>query len=85
MNIIQKKIGTVFYIDKYSNKIKLKLILIKNAIWKLLKKKPSQDSQEEPKDENEIKEVPSETKPSYQRFYKSKSFIPKFKGKSIKS
>ena len=50
-----------------------------------MKKKPSQDSQEEPKDENEIKEVPSETKPSYQRFYKSKSFIPKFKGKSIKS
>ena len=49
------------------------------------KKTPSQDSQEEPKDENEIKEVPSETKPSYQRFYKSKSFMPKFTGKSIKS
>ena len=32
-----------------------------------------------------IKEIPSENKQPYQRYYKSKSFIPKFTGKSIKS
>ena len=51
----------------------------------------------DPKDLNEIaeteikeedqkaKEVPSENKQPYQKYYKSKSFMPKFTGKSIKS
>ena len=42
------------------------------------------DSKEEKPNAN-IKEVPSENKQPYQRYYKSKSFIPKFTGKSIKS
>ena len=42
------------------------------------------DSKEEKADVN-IKEIPSENKQPYQRYYKSKSFIPKFTGKSIKS
>ena len=37
------------------------------------------------KDDKKLKEVPSENKPAYQKFYKSKSFMPKFTGKSIKS
>ena len=51
----------------------------------------------DPKDTNEILEpeiksedkktsdIPQENKQSYQRYYKSKSFMPKFTGKSIKS
>ena len=42
------------------------------------------DSKEE-KAEEKIKEVPSENKQPYQRYFKSKSFMPKFTGKSIKS
>ena len=50
-----------------------------------------------PKDVNEILEpeiksedkktsdIPKENKQPYQRYYKSKSFMPKFTGKSIKS
>jgi len=53
--------------------------------------------EEDPKEINEIKEneikeenkknpgIPMENKQPYQRYYKSKSFIPKFTGKSIKS
>ena len=33
----------------------------------------------------QIKEVPSENKPNYQKYFRSKSFMPKFTGKSIKS
>ena len=51
----------------------------------------------DPKDLNEIKDtkikeedkkisdVPKEAKQQYQKYYKSKSFMPKFTGKSIKS
>ena len=42
------------------------------------------DSKEE-KEDQKIQEVPSEIKQPYQKYYKSRSFMPKFTGKSIKS
>ena len=53
-----------------------------------------EDNQNEKNEENKnekkdkaqrVKEVPSDNKQPYQKYYKSKSFIPKFTGKSIKS
>lgn len=49
------------------------------------KKEPNEINIDSKKDDKKIKEVPSENKPAYQKFYKSKSFMPKFTGKSIKS
>ena len=37
------------------------------------------------KEDKKISDVPKETKQPYQKYYKSKSFMPKFTGKSIKS
>ena len=49
------------------------------------KQPPSQNDEEEPKEEKKIKDVPSENVQHYQKYYKSKPFMPKFLGKSMKS
>ena len=46
---------------------------------------PLQNDEEEPKEDNKIQEVPSENIQPFKKYYKSKSFMPKFAGKSIKS
>ena len=46
----------------------------------------NEENKNEIKEEDQkAKEVPSENKRPYQKYYKSKSFMPKFTGKSIKS
>ena len=49
------------------------------------KQTTSQNVQEEPKEDKKIQEVPSENIQPYQRYYKTKAFMPKFLGKSMKS
>ena len=49
------------------------------------KQPPSQNDEEEPKEEKKIKDVLSENIQHYQKYYKSKPFMPKFLGKSMKS
>ena len=46
---------------------------------------PLQNDEEEPKEDKKIQEVPSENIQPFKKYYKSKSFMPKFVGKSIKS
>ena len=46
----------------------------------------NEENKNEIKEEDQkANEVPSENKQPYQKYYKSKSFMPKFTGKSIKS
>ena len=49
------------------------------------KQTTSQNVQEEPKEDKKIQEAPSENIQPYQRYYKTKAFMPKFLGKSMKS
>ena len=49
------------------------------------KQTTSQNVQEEPKEDKKVQEVPSENIQPYQRYYKTKAFMPKFLGKSMKS
>jgi len=49
------------------------------------KQTTSQNVQEEPKEDKKIQELPSENIQPYQRYYKTKAFMPKFSGKSMKS
>jgi hypothetical protein len=49
------------------------------------KQTTSQNVQEEPKEDKKIQEVPSENIQPYQKYYKTKAFMPKFLGKSMKS